>query len=129
MARPKYLLARAAIQRHLSVNLQDTHPAVEIHFFASERDTAFRDYLESTGIYFVMCHDGANPAPISNNPPLSGADEEENAKVDAQEMSRKIAFRAMICLLMSKGYNVALINGLEWVDTKVACASAVRFFH
>ena len=123
--RPKYLLARAIIRRHLSVNLRDLHPTLEIHSFASEKDTAFREYLKATGVYFVMCHDGANPIPLSTDLSLPGANAEEQAEVDAQETSRKIAFRTMICWLINESYNVALINGLEWADTKVACTSAL----
>lgn len=124
--RPKYILARAAIQRHLSVNLRQSHPALEIHSFASEQDTAFRAYLKATGIYFVMCHDGANPVPLSTDPSLPGANEEDQAEIDAQETSRKVAFRTMICWLINESYNVALINGLEWADTKVACVCNLK---
>lgn len=117
--KPKYLLARAAIQRHLGVNLRESHPTLEIHSFASEQDMAFRGYLKATGVYFVMCHDGANPVPLSTE--LSqGANEEEKVEVDAQETLRKVAFRTLICWLINESYNVALINGLEWADTKVA---------
>lgn len=70
-----------------------------------------------------MCHDGANPIPLSADP-LGANEEEDEAEVVAQEMSRKITFRNMICWLMNQSYNVALINGLVWADTKVACASA-----
>lgn len=125
IARPKYLLARAAIQRHLSVNLRESHPNLEIHSFASEQDAAFREYLKATGVYFVMCHDGANPGPLSADLSLPRANEEEQAEVDAQETSRKVAFRTMICWLINESYNVALINGLEWADTKVASVSAL----
>ena len=127
--RPKYLLARAAIQRHLEINLRESHPYLEIHSFTSEQDTAFRDYLKSTGVYFVMCHDGANPGPLSTNPSTSGVKEGESLRIDAQETSRKIAFRSMICWLINEGYNVALINGLEWADTKVSmCLSSSNIF-
>lgn len=119
ISRPKYLLARAAIQRHLSVNLRNSHPTLEVHSFASERDTAFREYLKATGVYFVMCHDGANPVPLSTELSSRGPNEEEQAEIDAKETSRKVAFRTMICWLISESYNVALINGLEWADTKV----------
>lgn len=124
--RPKYLLARAAIQRHLRVNLRESHPTLEIHSFTSNQDTAFRDYLNSTGVYFVMCHDGANPGPSSTDLSMPRANEEEQAEVNAQETSRKVAFRTMINWLINESYNVALINGLEWADTKVACASLLR---
>lgn len=125
---PKYLLARAVLQRHLRVNLRKAHPTLEIHSFASEQDAAFSEYLKTTGVYFVMCHDGAIPTPKSTNMSLPGVDEEEQAKVDAQETSRKVAFRMMICWLINQSYNVALINGLEWADTKVACACALHIF-
>ena len=128
MNRPKYVLARAVIKRHLSVNLQKSHPTLEVHSFASELDTAFSDYLKATGVYFVMCHDGANPAPHSTNMSLPGANEEKQAKADTQETSRKVAFRMMICWLINQSYNVALINGLEWADTKVACACSFHIF-
>ncbi len=127
--RPKLLLARAIIQRHLSVNLPESHPTLEIHSFASERDTAFQEYLKVTGVYFVMCHDGANSVPRSTGLSLPGANEKEQAEVDAQETSRKVAFRTMICWLINESYNVALINGLEWADTKVAYAFALNLLH
>ena len=41
------------------------------------------------------------------------------AKIEEEELSRKTLFRTMICFLINHGYNVALINGLEWQDTKV----------
>ena len=125
MNRPKYVLARAVIRRHLSVNLRNSHPALEIHSFASEQDTAFGEYLKATGVYFVMCHDGANPAALSTNMSSPEANEEEQAEINAQETSRKVAFRMMICWLINQSYNVALINGLEWADTKVACSCAL----
>ena len=128
MDRSKYLLARAVIQRHLSVNLQKSYPTLGIYSFASEQDAGFAEYLKATGVYFVMCHDGASPAPQSTSMSLLGASEDEQAKVDTQESSRKVAFRMMICWLIKQGYNVALINGLEWADTKVACACSLNIF-
>lgn len=48
-------------------------------------------------------------------------DESDNklGQIEIQEGSRKIVFRAMICDLINRGYNIALVNGLEWQDTKV----------
>ena len=116
--KPKYMLARAAIQRHLSVNIPKSQPTLVIHSFASIQDTAFQEYLRATGVYFVMCHDGANPLPLPVN------DEKAQTEIAAQETSRKVAFRQMICQLISQSYSIALINGLEWADTKVSCAFA-----
>lgn len=125
---PKYALARAVIHRHLCVNLRKSHPSLEIRSFASEQDVSFSEYLKTTGVYFVMCHDGAIPTSKSTNTLLRGADEKRQDRVDAQETSRKVGFRTMICWLINQSYNVALINGLEWADTKVACACALHVF-
>ena len=65
-----------------------------------------------------MCHDGANLVPLPAN------DEKAQTEIAAQETSRKVAFRKMICWLITQSYSIALINGLEWADTKVSCASA-----
>ena len=126
LSRSKYLLARAAIQRHLSINLQGTHPSLGVYSFATEQDGSFREYLKTSGVYFVMCHDGANPLPLLTDTLSLGATEEEQAEIEAHETSRRIVFRRMICWLIHESYNVALINGLEWADTKVVCAIAIR---
>ena len=65
-----------------------------------------------------MCHDGASSTPFSNDAVTAG----QNVKitdVNATEASRRIIFRSFIRKLIGRGYNVALINGLEFVDTKV----------
>lgn len=66
-----------------------------------------------------MTHDGANPVSEWKDPVVQSLPEEAQAEVQQQEASRKTLFRTMICFLISQGYNVALINGLEWHDTKV----------
>lgn len=117
--RAKYFLARAVIQRHLKVNLSTSHPTLAIHCFKSVQDLAFQDYLSAVGVYFVMCHDGANAVPLLADVDHQAEDNYKRDDLEAQEMSRRIKFRAMICLLIRKGYNVALVNGLDWQDTKV----------
>lgn len=52
----------------------------------------------------------------------SESKDEAPTKVQAQEIRRKTTFRAMIYTLIDWGYNVALINGLEFIDTKVSLA-------
>ncbi|KAG6985331.1 alpha-glucosidase [Physcia stellaris] len=66
-----------------------------------------------------MAHDGANAVPISKDFGIQNLSEKDRANVETQEHSRKLGFRAMICYLIIQGYNVALINGVEWQDTKV----------
>ncbi|KAH0541683.1 hypothetical protein FGG08_003846 [Glutinoglossum americanum] len=100
-----YLLARSVILRHLTSNLPKSHPDIEIHRFRSVHDPAFREYLESSGVYFAMCHDGA-----TRTPP------ESRTRFD---MFVKFMFRRMIRYFILSGFNVALINGLDVRDTKV----------
>ena len=117
----KYILARIAIIRHLSVHLQKSQFSIEIHKFQSYNDPKFKQYLSASGVYFVMCHDGANPVPVSQDPLIMVKPEAEKTQIEHEETTRKIAFRVMICWLINQGYNAALINGLEWADTKVIC--------
>ena len=117
--KPKYFLARAAIIRHLQANLGKAHPSIEIHVFASAHSQDFLDFLEVSGVYFVMSHDGANLVPTSEDSAIQALSDEAKDDVEKQELSRRRSFRTMICSLITQGYNVALINGLEWQDTKV----------
>ena len=112
------MLARSVVRRHLKANLRKTQPSVRIENFQSPLDSHFQGYLETTGIYFVMCHDGANPTPLSKEVLAVG----QNARITdikAKESRRKSIFRSFINKLINRGYNVALINGVEFSDTKV----------
>lgn len=106
-----YLLARSVIIKHFTYHLPKSHPEIKIHNFSSVHDPTFENYLESSGIYFIMCHDGAH-TPIKSGMKHSvlGA---------SNESWRKVAFRKMIRQFISLGFNVALVNGLEVRDTKV----------
>jgi len=120
--RDKYLLARAAIIRHLRANLQSAHPEIEIHVFPSVRSTAFAQYVEATDLYFIMCHDGApSPSVLRKRNLLN--DDDSLVEEDPQEMEAslkvKTMYRLLIYWFLDQGYNVALIDGLEWKDTKV----------
>ncbi|KAF1994834.1 DEAD/DEAH box helicase [Amniculicola lignicola CBS 123094] len=120
--REKYLLARAAIIRHLKINLEASHPSIEVHVFPSIHSAAFADYLSNTDLYFVMCHDGASSASLRKRQILSHnldvlKDEEHTA--EAADLKTKTTCRQLILLFLEQGYNVALVNGLEYLDTKV----------
>ena len=105
---PKYLLAREAIIRHLQAHLPKSYPSIEIHTFTHLQSSKFAEYLLDSGVYFIMCHDGALPLLV---------------RPQRDEKVRRAKFRGMIHWLVARGYNVALINGLEWMDTKVCRAS------
>ena len=106
-----YLLARSVVIRHLDYHLPRSHPDIELHRFTSLNDANFGKYLESSGIYFVMCHDGAHTQAMSNK-----KDEVLNA---SEGIWSKVALRKMIRYFITSGFNIALINGLEVRDTKV----------
>ncbi|KAF1821942.1 P-loop containing nucleoside triphosphate hydrolase protein [Dissoconium aciculare CBS 342.82] len=109
---PKYLLARAAIIRHLSINLPAVHPEIAIHRFPSWRSAEFRGYLQDTSPYFVMAHDGAL-AEDSGSATTAEDSDNENAR------KQQLSLREMILFFIDQGFNVSLINGIELRDTKV----------
>jgi hypothetical protein len=118
----KYLLAREAIIRHLKVNLPEVVPDVEIHSFPSASSNSFTEYLKNTDIYFVLCHDGASFTDIRKRmihqkdlDALQG----EDRSLQERHQQYKAAFRTFIYSMMQRHYSAALINGLEWRDTKV----------
>lgn len=106
----------------MQVNISNIHPSIKVHVFQSVRSPDFVDYLKSSGIYFLMCHDGANAIRTSEDPLIQSKTNAEKHEIETQESRRRVAFRALICELVRQGYNVALINGLEWLDTKVYSA-------
>jgi ATP-dependent RNA helicase DDX60 len=114
--RYKYLLARSVLLRHLRRNLAKSHPLIHVHSFGSAWGPEFGEYLNVSGAYFMLCHDGADQI-LPGEEPTDAPDATTEAQVG--DKARKLAFRSLISLMINRGYNVALINGLEWMDTKV----------
>jgi hypothetical protein len=120
--REKYLLARSAIIRHLRTNLKPVHTEIEVNVFTSVTSDAFAEYLATTDLYFVMIHDGAEPGISRKRDLLSknlDALEDEDHDDEEEKLRTKIAFRQLIYWFMEQGISSALLNGLEWRDTKV----------
>lgn len=137
--RYRYLLAREAIIRHLKENIPATASAKWIKEFSSYQSSDFCSYLLTSGAYFFMCHDGAFPESSATNVTVDYHNEsetrfDESANVDDEEtdmeqavdsslakevLQHLIDLRRMIYRFMGHGYNVALINSLEFRDTKV----------
>lgn len=115
----KYLLARSIIVRHLTSNLTKTHPTIKVLNFKSALDRAFQEYLTASGAYFIMTHDGANPVLLENDPQLLKHDNVDLGLVEREDLQRRAALRTTIFYFINHGYNVALIDGLEWMDTKI----------
>lgn len=119
----KYILARIAIIRHLEAHLPAQCPAIRISKYPSYLDDAFRDYLTTSGAYFFMCHDGASISrkkiwtpPAKDGQTTSVVEQNEEG---VASRAKRAACRSMIHNFMQNGYSVALINGLQWRDTKV----------
>ncbi|KAL8648795.1 MAG: hypothetical protein Q9226_005845, partial [Calogaya cf. arnoldii] len=117
-SRNKYLLARAIIIRHLEVHLHASHPTVKVYTFNSVHHSAFQEYLQASGAYFIMTHDGANPSPPNQDPQLK-RQKLDSDSIESEELRRRVMFRATIFAVIDQGYNIALIDGLEWMDTKI----------
>ncbi|KAI1973257.1 hypothetical protein LOZ51_005071 [Ophidiomyces ophidiicola] len=129
--RPRYLFAREAIIQHLC---QNAAPSIEIKIFKNYRLEDFRVHLPSSGAYFFMCHDGALSESIESrgiDSDIEESDESESeddyseddisgeTPLGSQSSRSKFDLRLMINWLMSHGYNIALINSVEFKDSKI----------
>lgn len=124
----KYLLARAAIIRHLQVNLRPVHQDIEVKVFSSTTSEAFEEYLRTTDVYFVLCHDGASTRDVRKRGLLQK--DSDSLKGEEQSLQKrnehyKSSLRTFIYGMMQRGYSTALVNGLEFQDTK-AIASVLE---
>lgn len=108
----KYYLARAVIIRHLRANLPVSQPQITINTFQSWNSPEFLQVLQEMPPYFLMAHDGAQSA----RPSSSGA-AAEPSPVDHSVQST--ALRQMILFMVGRNFNVALINEIQFQDTKV----------
>jgi hypothetical protein len=103
--------------------------------FTSFTGDEFIQYLQESGIYFVMCHDGAMAdAAVSDSPLRSESKQDLRTYEEDEEFLRgtkdsassasvgrlhQVNLRAMILWFMDNRYNVALINELHCADSKV----------
>lgn len=110
----KYFLARAAIIRHLQANLAKSQPDILVNVFRTWDSPEFTAYLEETSPYFLMAHDGARAAERKSR----FVDSDTNG-ANMDSTSQRAALREMILSFIGRGFNVALVNGLEWRDTKI----------
>lgn len=114
----KYFLARAAIIRHLQQNLAKSHPSIRVDVFEAWDVPEFAEHLQTTLPYFIMAHDGALANDHYSKFIQEGKPANRDSKVPLFNENR-IAFREMILSFIDRGFNVSLLNGLEWLDAKV----------
>ncbi|CAG8903721.1 unnamed protein product [Penicillium egyptiacum] len=132
----RYLLAREAIIQHLvSVRVQPSRFFQALRFDSFQSDE-FKAHLINSGSYLFMCHDGASSekskddtasdSDIDSSDSESESDssdledsEQEGSFVDKRGEISRFKLRAMIYWFVIHGYNLALLNSLEFRDTKV----------
>jgi hypothetical protein len=98
--------------------VQDKFPELVVKTFDSIGSPEFEEHLRSVGVYFVMCHNGvvhADDGDDDEDEDEAGSGDEIDP--DAAEAQRK--WLLVIRELMSYDFNVAMINEIEWRDTKV----------
>ncbi|KAK0102274.1 hypothetical protein ONS95_005896 [Cadophora gregata] len=104
----RYLLARSVIKRHLTRHLPSECPNVVINTFPALESESFQEYLHSSPVHFVMAHDGSR--------------RESKAEVTGNNRNEKVAkgsLRTIIWWFNTHKLNVALINRIEFRDSKV----------
>ena len=123
----KYLLARVAIIRHLQANLRPVHPDIEVKVFPSATSAGFEEYLRATDVYFILCHDGASTKDVGERALRKDLNslKSEGKSLQERHEQYKASLRKLIYSMMQRGYSTALINGLEYQDTK-AIASVLE---
>ncbi|KAH6646234.1 hypothetical protein BKA67DRAFT_583616 [Truncatella angustata] len=125
---PKFRLARAVIMRHILVNVS-VCCAIEFHRFESLHDEQFPRFLAATDAYFVMIHDGAGAKNFRPRDPIipkvmtTTRDAEPALRPDYEApfsaMKNSFWLRAMIAFFLMNEFNVALINEMQFLDSKV----------
>jgi ATP-dependent RNA helicase DDX60 len=138
---PKYRLAREAILQHLLQNLPAAVPSIQIRPFRSYRCGGFQKYLHAVGAYFLMCHDGTIPvlggvqgfseSSEDSDRALSDDDyldlpgqEEHSNSTPSGDWPAKIMLRSMMRWFVDHGYNISILNSLEFRDSKVRSPAA-----
>ncbi|EAW09285.1 putative DEAD/DEAH box helicase [Aspergillus clavatus NRRL 1] len=93
----KYRLAREVIYQHLKIQVQARFPDLLVRRFTSVAAREFKEYVQTYSVYFVMCHNGV----------LQGKEELLDETL------------LMICNMMALGLDVAVMNEIEWRDSKI----------
>lgn len=131
----RYLLARETIIQHLIAVSPEKHE-LNVYVFETFRSQAFEEHLLDSGTYVFMCHDGAMEEinkvdeASDDNDDSSGDNyqededhdisfENESESIQLGPSSSFINLRLMIRWFIMHGCNIALINNLEFRDTKV----------
>jgi hypothetical protein len=147
----RYMVAREVIIQHLISVSRQSSSMFATHKFDSVESDEFTSFLAKSGVYLFLCHDGAfvehDQTDEEEDSDEEDSSEEDSSEEDicdcngsedgtaavsndgnpeapliySHEMITKIKLRMMIRWLVAHGHNIALINSLEFRDTKVCC--------
>lgn len=97
--RSKYALTREVIYQHLAAHLHKKNSDIQVCRFPAVNSPEFQSHVQTYSVYFAMCHNGAMRR--------QGAQTAESMLHVLQRV-------------MASGLDVAIINEIEWRDTKVS---------
>jgi hypothetical protein len=117
--RARYLLARTVIKRHLMLRLSKSHPNILVKSFSSLNSAEFKEYLQDAPIHFVMTHDGSGRESRFTINSEDGDGVPVLRKLSRDERYAKKLFRGIIWWFNTHKLNAALINVIEFRDSKV----------
>lgn len=117
--RARYLLARSVIKRHLTLHLPTSCPGLAVHTFPSLDSAEFAEYLHQTPIHFVMTHDGTGRTAKSVSEVTGDGEAASSTPPLRHSRIVKSILRGMIWWFSSHNLNIALINRIEFQDSKV----------
>lgn len=136
----RYLLAREAIIQHLLAVSKELKHGFDVQLFESYHSDAFEEHLLSSGAYVFMCHEGdmdeiddiddidniSDDDDNTSDGEWQEDDSDNDDTADNEDENTKlrvsnsvIGLRLMIHWFIMHGCNIALINNLEFRDTKV----------
>lgn len=101
------------------LHLSDSHPNVVVKSFPSLNGPEFQEYLHDTPIHFVMTHDGSGQESTFTVEPTEGEETITAREMKEDEKYSKQLFRGMIWWFNTHKLNAALINQIEFRDSKV----------
>jgi hypothetical protein len=73
-----------------------------------------------------MCHDGTSSTDILSRDTVSGDTEVDSSRLAEQE--RRRYFQGFIAWIIPRGFNAALVNEVEWRDSKVLFYFNIELF-
>ena len=110
----RYFLARKVIIRHLRANTT----TINVFRFQSMDDSTFDEYLRSSSVLFAICADGSTYF-TTRAKSLSLTTHASKDPAGKDNKIRSSRLRGIVYRLLHRGLDIALLNGLDFQDSKV----------